>query len=174
MGLTVTTGAALRGGGLEPAEVAELIRRALAEDLADGLDVTTVATVAAEAEGIADFVARRDGVVAGLPVAVAVLETVGEGALRITPGAADGDRVAAGQVLLSVSARTRALLTAERTALNFLGHLSGIATVTRRWADAVAGTGARILDTRKTTPGLRALEKYAVRCGGGVNKRMGL
>ncbi len=111
--------------------------------------------------------------VAGLPVAQAVFGLV-PGGLATAVRAADGDRVASGEVLLTVSGPVGPILTAERTALNLLCHLSGIATLTRQWADAVAGTGARIRDTRKTTPGLRALEKYAVRCGGGVNHRMSL
>jgi nicotinate-nucleotide pyrophosphorylase (carboxylating) len=113
-------------------------------------------------------------VVAGLPVAALVVEAVGEGRLRVEYGTADGAPVTAGEVLATVRGPVRDLLTAERTALNLLGHLSGVATLTRAWVDAVAGTGARVRDTRKTLPGLRALEKYAVRCGGGVNHRMSL
>ena len=168
------TAARLTAGGLDPAAVAALIRTALDEDLGDGVDVTSLATVPFDAEGVADFVARADGVVAGLPVAAAVLEIVSDDSVVIETRVADGTSVAAGDVLMSARALVRALLTAERTALNVLCHLSGIATVTRRWVDAVEGTSARILDTRKTNPGLRALEKYAVRCGGGTNKRMGL
>jgi nicotinate-nucleotide pyrophosphorylase (carboxylating) len=139
-----------------------------------GVDVTSIATVPFDLEGVADFAARATGVVAGLPVALAVLEIATDDSVVMEQLVKDGDVVDAGDVLLSARALVRALLTAERTALNLLCHLSGIATVTRRWVDEVAGTGARILDTRKTTPGLRSLEKYAVRCGGGVNKRMGL
>jgi nicotinate-nucleotide pyrophosphorylase (carboxylating) len=123
--------------------------------------------------GTADLVARADGVVAGLPVAARVFARLAPGATLVA-GAADGDRVARGDVLLTVSGPVRALLAAERSALNIASRASGIATHTRAWADAVAGTGAVVLDTRKTTPGLRPLEKYAVRCGGGANKRMGL
>jgi len=112
--------------------------------------------------------------VAGLPVAAYVFETVGQGRLRVEFGTQDGARVTAGEVLATVRGPVRDVLTAERTALNLLGHLSGIATLTRTWVDAVAGTGAEIRDTRKTLPGLRALEKYAVRMGGGVNHRMSL
>jgi nicotinate-nucleotide pyrophosphorylase (carboxylating) len=119
-------------------------------------------------------VPREAGVVAGLPVVAAVFEVLAEGRLRTEFGAADGARVAPGEVLATTRGPVRDLLTAERTALNLLCHLSGIATLTRRWVDAVAGTGASIRDTRKTLPGLRALEKYAVRCGGGVNHRMSL
>jgi nicotinate-nucleotide pyrophosphorylase (carboxylating) len=133
--------------------------------------------VPAEQEATADVVARADGVVAGLPVAEAVLEVVSRdsgAAHRFAACVTDGARVARGEVLATASGRTRDLLTAERTMLNLLCHLSGVATLTRRWVDALAGTGAAVRDTRKTTPGLRALEKYAVRCGGGVNHRMAL
>jgi nicotinate-nucleotide pyrophosphorylase (carboxylating) len=150
------------------------VSRALAEDLADGGDVTTLATVPADASGVARLVCRQDGVVAGLPVAEAVFATVGQGRVAWEPHVADGARLAPGTVLATVRGPLRDLLTAERTALNFLGQLSGVASLTRRWVDAVEGTGARIRDTRKTVPGLRALQKYAVRCGGGVNHRMSL
>lgn len=174
MTLTATTAAELTAAGLDPDEIEALVRRALAEDLGTGVDVTSIATVPFDAEGIADFVARADGVVAGLPVVRAVLEVVTDDSVIIESKVVDGTPVVKGEVLLSATALVRALLTAERTALNVLCHLSGIATVTRRWVDEVAGTNARILDTRKTNPGLRSLEKYAVRCGGGTNKRMGL
>ena len=163
----------LLAGGLDPQRVTAVAAAALAEDLAGGIDETTAATVPPGATGQADLVARTAGVVAGLPVAQAVFGLV-EGDLATTAPAADGDSVASGEVLLTVSGPVGPILTAERTALNLLCHLSGIATLTRQWADAVAGTGARIRDTRKTTPGLRELEKYAVRCGGGVNHRMSL
>jgi nicotinate-nucleotide pyrophosphorylase (carboxylating) len=164
----------LAAAGLDPAAVAGLARAAVDEDLAGGVDVTSAATVPADQVAVGDFSARQDGVVAGLLVAEAVLEVVcGDAAQVVTP-VSDGARVRAGDVLLTVTAPTRSLLTAERTALNLLCHLSGVATLTARWADAIAGTGAAIRDTRKTTPGLRALEKYAVRCGGGVNHRMAL
>jgi nicotinate-nucleotide pyrophosphorylase (carboxylating) len=172
--LTPTTTAALTDAGLDPAEVERLVRLALAEDLGDGVDVTSLATIPFDLEGVADFVARRPGVIAGLPVVRAVLEIVSDDSVVITEHVRDGASVGAGDLLLSARALVRALLTAERTALNVLCHLSGVATVTRRWVDEVAGTRARILDTRKTNPGLRHLEKYAVRCGGGTNKRMGL
>jgi nicotinate-nucleotide pyrophosphorylase (carboxylating) len=164
----------LSAAGLDAAAVEALVRATLAEDLAGGVDVTSTATVPADQVSTGDFVARADGVVAGLPVAEAVLEVVTSGGARFSAHVADGDAVVRGDVLASVTAATRALLTGERTALNLLCHLSGVASLTRRWVDAVAGTGAAIRDTRKTTPGLRALEKYAVRCGGGVNHRMGL
>jgi len=159
---------------VNPPELERLIRTALAEDLGpDGLDVTTVATIPAERTDTADIVARADGVVAGLAVAAAVFELLDPRTVT-TIVATDGARVARGDVLATVAGPTRALLTGERTALNLLSRASGVATHTRRWADALAGTKARVLDTRKTTPGLRELEKYAVRAGGGGNKRMGL
>ncbi|HEY7323831.1 MAG TPA: carboxylating nicotinate-nucleotide diphosphorylase [Streptosporangiaceae bacterium] len=165
----------LRAAGLDPAALSALVAAALAEDLAGGADVTTAATVPGAARGRADVVARSAGVVAGLPVAETTFWLASAGnELACTPRAADGDQVAPGQAVLTVTGPISALLTAERTALNLLCHLSGVATLTRQWADAVAGTRARIRDTRKTTPGLRALEKYAVRCGGGVNHRMSL
>ena len=175
----------LAGTGLDEAWVTELVERTLAEDLTGGaalpadpadavaLDVTSAATVPADQLGTADLVARAPGVVAGLPLAARVVARLAPGA-TITAGAADGDLVARGDVLLTVTGPVRALLAAERSALNIASRASGIATATRAWVDAVAGTGAVVLDTRKTTPGLRPLEKYAVRCGGGSNKRMGL
>ena len=174
MTLRPETQAALSAAGLDPVDVERLVEHAVAEDLGDGVDVTSVATIPFDLEGVADFVARAAGVVAGLPVVVAVLEVVTDDSVLFEHHHSDGDAVVAGDVLLSARALVRSLLTAERTALNVLCHLSGIASVTQRWVDEVAGTRARILDTRKTTPGLRSLEKYAVRCGGGTNKRMGL
>lgn len=167
------TVALLAAAGLDPAAVLDVVRRALEEDLDGGVDVTSTATVPVEAVATADLVVRGAGVVAGLPVALAVFETV-HPEVTVQQVVPDGAVVAPGDVLLSATGPTRALLTAERTALNLLGRLSGVATLTRRWVDAVEGTGARIRDTRKTTPTLRALEKYAVRCGGGVNHRMSL
>ena len=174
-----STAQALRNGGLDPVAVERTVRVALEEDLGpDLLDVTTVATVPDDQVDIADLVARADGVVAGLAVAAAVFEAVaeaGSGALpQIAPNVSDGERVRRGDILATVTGPTRTLLTAERTALNLICRMSGVATHTRAWADALAGTKATVLDTRKTTPGLRALEKYAVRVGGGTNKRMGL
>ncbi|MDT4893349.1 MAG: hypothetical protein QOE97_2384 [Pseudonocardiales bacterium] len=160
--------------GLSAQVVDDVIARALDEDLGAAGDVTTAATIPATALAAADLVPRRSGVVAGLPIAARVFEIVGQGRLRIEPGASDGARVVPGEVLATVRGPVRDILTAERTALNLLGHLSGIATLTRAWVDAIDGTGARIRDTRKTMPGLRALEKYAVRMGGGVNHRMSL
>ncbi|MBX6371827.1 MAG: carboxylating nicotinate-nucleotide diphosphorylase [Acidothermus sp.] len=164
----------IRAAGLQPDYVVETVRMALDEDLGGGVDVTSFAVVAAEERAVADVVTRAAGVVAGLPVAAATFVEATEGDAVVEFVATDGARVAAGARLLTVHGPARGLLTAERTALNFLGHLSGIATATARWVDAVAGTGAEIRDTRKTTPGLRALEKYAVRCGGGRNHRMSL
>jgi nicotinate-nucleotide pyrophosphorylase (carboxylating) len=152
--------------------VDEVIRAALAEDLADGPDVTSVATIPAGHRSRLDLVARQAGVVAGLDVARRVFEIVGP--IDVAVSAADGDRVVAGQVLLTATGPTRDLLTAERTALNLLTHLSGIATATAAWVDLLGPDGPKVRDTRKTLPGLRALQKYAVRCGGGVNHRMSL
>jgi nicotinate-nucleotide pyrophosphorylase (carboxylating) len=163
----------LVSAGLDPDGIADLARRALAEDLDGGVDVTSIATVPAEQRSVLDLVARRPGVAAGVPVAAAVFYVIAPG-LDVRMVAADGSRVAIGDVLLSVTGPTRALLQAERPSLNLLGHLSGIATLTRTWVDAVAGSSAQIRDTRKTTPGMRRLEKYAVRCGGGTNHRMSL
>jgi nicotinate-nucleotide pyrophosphorylase (carboxylating) len=173
--LSTDLSARLRSAGLDPAAVEALIGAALAEDLAGGVDVTSQATVPAEQVATADYVVRAQGVVAGLPVAEAVMAVVGGGRVRVLPSAVhDGDRVGRGDVLLTATGPTRDLLTGERTSLNLLCHLSGIATATRSWVDVLEGTGAAVRDTRKTTPGLRALEKYAVRCGGGVNHRMSL
>jgi nicotinate-nucleotide pyrophosphorylase (carboxylating) len=148
------------------------IKRALAEDLQGGEDITSVATVSGAEKVVADFVARKAGVIAGIEMAKAVLVEVGLTDISVL--VQDGARVEVGAVLLTVRGDTRAILLAERTALNFLGHLSGIATLTRRWVDEVAGTQCAIRDTRKTTPGMRQLEKYAVRMGGGTNHRMSL
>ncbi len=165
---------AIVAAGLDPTDVARVIRTALAEDLGpEGLDLTSVATVPVDQFDTGDLVARADGVLAGIAVAGAVFELVDERATA-TPVVADGARVRRGDVLATITGPTRALLTAERTALNLLCRMSGVATHTRAWADELAGTKTRVLDTRKTTPGLRALEKYAVRAGGGGNKRMGL
>jgi nicotinate-nucleotide pyrophosphorylase (carboxylating) len=174
MKVSAATADRLRQAGLSLDGVRAVVERALEEDLAGGVDVTSVATVPAEQCSTADLVARAAGVVAGLPVAAVAFELVGAGDVEVQQLVADGEAVAPGDVLMSVTGPTRALLTAERTALNLLGHLSGVATVTRRWVEAVAGSGAAVRDTRKTTPGLRELEKYAVRCGGGVNHRMSL
>ncbi|MEO3813379.1 L-aspartate oxidase [Sphaerisporangium sp. B11E5] len=167
------TEAELADAGLDPAAVVALIDAALAEDSPEG-DVTTLATIPAGQTATGDVVARKDGVVAGLPVAEAAFARLSDGRLTVERRAKDGDRVAAGDVLMTVTGPVRDLLTAERTVLNLLTHLSGIATETGRWVRAVEGTGARVRDSRKTLPGLRALAKYAVRCGGGANHRMSL
>ena len=162
--------AELEAAGLDPQRVLAAVVDAVAEDL-PGEDVTSAATLDPSQQAWADLVARGDGVVAGLAVAEVVFRHVVGPQVELKRQAADGDRVTRDDVLLSVRGPVPALLTAERTALNFLCHLSGVATATSRWVDALAGTGARVRDTRKTTPGFRALEKYAVRCGGGVNHR---
>jgi len=149
-----------------------LIDLALAEDVGKG-DVTTVATVPEGKEGRAVIIAKAYGIVCGLPIAAEAFRNV-DAAIRLTHLASDGEPVAPGDVVAALSGPLRGILTAERTALNFLTHLSGIATLTARFVDVVAPYRAVILDTRKTTPGWRALEKYAVRCGGGRNHRMGL
>ncbi|WP_280490807.1 carboxylating nicotinate-nucleotide diphosphorylase [Nocardia farcinica] len=160
---------------LDRDEVLALIRTALDEDLRYGPDVTTVATVPADAVVKASVVSRQPGTVAGIDVGLLVLdEVLGAGEYEITGRVADGTRVEPGQAVLGVVAPTRGLLTAERTLLNLICHLSGIATATAAWVDAVEGTDCKIRDSRKTLPGLRALQKYAVRVGGGVNHRMGL
>ncbi|MGW2491541.1 carboxylating nicotinate-nucleotide diphosphorylase [Streptomyces sp. NPDC001606] len=164
----------LAAAGLDPVEVEDIANVAIQEDLDGGVDVTTVATIPEEATATGDFTAREAGVAAGLRVAEAVLSVVCTDEFEVERHVEDGDRVEAGQKLLSVTTRTRDLLTAERSALNILCRLSGIATTTRAWADALEGTKTKVRDTRKTTPGLRSLEKFAVRCGGGVNHRMSL
>lgn len=153
----------------------DAIRRALDEDLRYGPDVTTQATVPAGALATASMVPREPGVIAGVDVALLVLdEVLGAGNYQVLDRVEDGARLRPGESALTVRAETRGLLTAERTALNLICHLSGIATTTAAWVDAVHGTKAKIRDTRKTLPGLRALQKYAVRVGGGVNHRLGL
>ena len=164
---------ALQQAGLDAAYVQDLVARAVAEDLDGGVDVTSVATVPADLRGVAAFVPRQAGTVAGTAVAMAVLDHVVVGVEHRIVGR-DGVPAVVGQAVLEAYGSVQQLLTAERTALNLLCHLSGVATLTRRWVDAVEGTGARIRDTRKTTPGLRLLEKHAVRAGGGTNHRMSL
>jgi nicotinate-nucleotide pyrophosphorylase (carboxylating) len=164
----------LRQQGLDIEAIDDLVRATLAEDLGAGVDVTSVATVPADQRSTLDLTARAAGVLAGVPVAGRVFEVESSGESRVTLVRTDGDHVEPGDVVLSVTGSTRSLLVCERTALNLLCHLSGVATATSAWVRALEGTRARVRDTRKTTPGLRALEKYAVRCGGGVNHRMGL
>lgn len=155
--------------------VEDLVRATIEEDLAGGVDVTTTATVDEAQVSVAELVARADGVVAGLEIAELVIRLVaGSEEVEVEHSVTDGSAVKKGDVLLTVRGRTRKLLTAERTMLNLVCHLSGVASLTRRWVDEVEGTGAVIRDTRKTMPLLRSLEKYAVRCGGGKNHRMGL
>ncbi len=153
--------------------ILDSIHRALAEDLGNRGDVTSASTLPPEAVRAARIIAKQDGVVAGLDVAAAVFHEV-DAAIRFTPRVDEGARVRRGDLLAEVQGNARALLAAERTALNFLGRMSGIASLTRRFVDAVAGTGAVILDTRKTAPGLRHVDKLAVRRGGGQNHRLGL
>ncbi len=164
--------------GFPEIEARRVVEGALDEDLDSGTDVTTVATIPAGQVSVAHVVARADGVLAGLPVVRLVLDAVHArlhtGAVAVEEHVADGERVLRGDRLATLRGSTRTTLIAERTALNVLCRASGVATHTRRWADRLEGTGAMVLDTRKTTPGMRALEKYAVRCGGGTNKRMGL
>ena len=160
----------LEDAGLDPLRVYDDVVAALEEDL-PGEDVTSAATIDPAEVSTADLVARADGVLAGLPVAELVLRVAVPAIDLLQRRAADGAAVTRGDVLLTVTGPTAQLLTAERTALNYLCHLSGVATATSRWVSALAGTGAQVRDTRKTTPGFRALEKYAVRCGGGVNHR---
>jgi nicotinate-nucleotide pyrophosphorylase (carboxylating) len=160
---------------LEYDDVHRVIATALEEDLRYGPDATTAACVPPGAVARATVSPRTPGTLAGVPVFLGVLDAVlGVGGYEITARCQDGDQLAAGDIVLALRAPLAGLLTAERTALNLLCHLSGVATATAAWVDAVSGTGASIRDSRKTLPGLRALQKYAVRCGGGVNHRMGL
>ena len=170
--LTPKTRAALTSFGLDPAMVVEIIRRAINEDLDGGQDVTTVATVDVNQKSVAQFSARKAGVIAGVVIAQATLETLGISDVSVF--VEDGESVKADTLLLSARGNTRELLLAERTALNFLGHLSGIATLTQQWVSEVAEYKTGIRDTRKTTPGMRHLEKFAVRMGGGINHRLSL
>ena len=172
--LSAETNERLFAAGLDPVAIVDLIETALAEDLGEGIDVTAAATIPEGQRCAVTFGAREAGVVAGLPVAAAVVDMVCGPDGSFDYLADDGDRVTLGTAVARVQAPTRAMLTAERTALNLLCHLSGVATLTRRWADQLDGTAAKVRDTRKTLPGLRALQKYAVRCGGGTNHRMGL
>ncbi len=158
--------------GLSPNHIFQQVKDAIAEDLAGGEDITSVATILESAVVNAEFISRSDGVVSGLHVAAAVLEYCGINHYEVLVD--EGAKVSAGKVLITAQGNTRKLLLAERSALNFLSHLSGISTLTDQWVAAVSGTKCQIRDTRKTTPGLRHLEKFAVRMGGGVNHRLGL
>ncbi|KZB85651.1 carboxylating nicotinate-nucleotide diphosphorylase [Amycolatopsis regifaucium] len=165
---------ALADHGLDVPDVHRVVTTALTEDLRYGPDATTNATVPESATTLAELTPRTAGVVAGIPVALAVFDLVLGSGLEVMAARDDGDRLTAGEQALVVRGPVRGLLTAERTALNLLCHLSGIATATAAWVSEVDGTGCRIRDSRKTLPGLRLLEKYAVRAGGGVNHRLGL
>ena len=158
--------------GLSPNHIFQQVKDAIAEDLAGGQDITSVATISESAVANAEFITRSAGVVSGLHVAAAVLEYCGINHYEVLVD--EGAKVSAGKVLSTAQGNTRKLLLAERSALNFLSHLSGISTLTNQWVVAVSGTKCQIRDTRKTTPGLRHLEKFAVRMGGGVNHRLGL
>ena len=165
----------ITAAGLDVDAVRRLISVALDEDLHHGPDVTTNSTVPAQQRSAGVFASRQTGCISGLAIAGAVFDMVcGAEHVKFKQLVTDGTRVQPGTRVASVEGPTRGLLTAERTALNLLGHLSGVATATSQWADVIASTNAQVRDTRKTTPGMRALEKYAVRCGGGVNHRMSL
>ncbi|WP_037363342.1 carboxylating nicotinate-nucleotide diphosphorylase [Amycolatopsis orientalis] len=165
---------ALMVDGLDVADVRRVVTTALEEDLRYGPDATTAATVPADARAVAELTPRVAGVVAGIPVALAVFDEVLGDDYEVVSIREDGSRAVAGEPVLVLRGPVRGLLTAERTALNLLCLLSGVATATAAWVSAIEGTGAAVRDSRKTTPGLRLLQKYAVRCGGGVNHRMGL
>lgn len=172
--LPATLVAEIRAAGLDPKAVYDHVVVAFEEDLPGGVDDVTSDAMPDMGQAVADFAAREPGVVAGLAIAeLAFVYALGD-TVEITDRIPDGTHVVPGDVVLTVSGPVRGVLTAERTALNFASHLSGIATATSRWVDALAGTRARVLDTRKTLPGWRALQKYAVRCGGGVNHRFSL
>jgi nicotinate-nucleotide pyrophosphorylase (carboxylating) len=164
----------LERSGLNAAEIKRAVGAALDEDLRWGPDVTTEATIALDQGAEAEVVARQSGIVCGLAVALTILDEVSFPSAGVTLVHEDGDTITAGGAVLHLSGPLRPLLLAERSLLNFLTHLSGIATATHRWVGTIDGTGCQVRDTRKTTPGLRDLEKYAVRCGGGTNHRMGL
>lgn len=158
---------------MQRSDYVEIVGRALSEDLGEPGDITSDACIPETAESDAVFVARADGVIAGLEVAAYVFEAL-DPSLSFVPMVADGDEVAPADRIARISGRTRSILSGERTALNLLGRMSGVATATAVMVEAVAGTGVRISDTRKTMPGLRAIDKYAVRVGGGMNHRFGL
>ena len=162
----------LSSSNLDSEKLESLIRIAIAEDLDGAVDVTSVATIPEEQSAVAEFWSRKPGVIAGIPIVCAVLEICGITDYEIKKS--DGEVVSSNSLLLVARGQTRSLLLAERTALNFIGRLSGIATLTKSWVDEVADTKVAIRDTRKTTPGLRELEKYAVRMGGGENHRFSL
>ena len=164
----------LRSNGLEPELVQALVDLAISEDLMGGTDVTSLATIPEIQISELDLVTRSSGVIAGINIAALVFLSVASKKIDIEFCVEDGKKVEANTCLLTAKGSTIELLTAERTALNFLGHLSGIATTTNKWVNEISGTNAKVRDTRKTTPGLRLLEKYAVKAGGGTNHRMSL
>jgi nicotinate-nucleotide pyrophosphorylase (carboxylating) len=164
----------LRSNGLEPELVQALVDLAISEDLMGGTDVTSLATIPEIQISELDLVTRSPGVIAGINIAALVFLSVANKKIEIELCVEDGKKVEAKTCLLTAKGSTIDLLTAERTALNFLGHLSGIATTTNKWINEISGTNAKVRDTRKTTPGLRLLEKYAVKTGGGTNHRMSL
>jgi nicotinate-nucleotide pyrophosphorylase (carboxylating) len=164
----------LRRVGLDMDEVTSLITLAITEDLDGGVDVTSVSTVPADQQSTMELTARKPGIVSGAIVAAAVFDLVSRHEAQVDVVVPDGVAVNAGDVIVRATGSTLSLLTAERTALNFLCHLSGIATATQEWVREIEGTGAKVRDTRKTTPGMRKMEKYAVTCGGGENHRMSL
>ncbi|GDX17060.1 nicotinate-nucleotide diphosphorylase [Actinomycetes bacterium] len=164
----------LRSNGLEPELVQALVDLAISEDLMGGTDVTSLATIPEIQISELDLVTRSPGVIAGINIAALVFLSVASKKIEIELCVEDGKKVEANTCLLTAKGSTIELLTAERTALNFLGHLSGIATTTNKWVNEISGTNAKVRDTRKTTPGLRLLEKYAVKAGGGTNHRMSL
>lgn len=172
--LAPDSSSALASAGLPPLDVESLVLRAIEEDIGDGVDITTMATVPPEQRGRLDFVARSSGVIAGQMIAAAVFDVVCGDDRTLEFHVEDGTRVVAGTTIMSATSLTHNLLRAERPALNLLSHLSGVATATAMWAHELLGTNAVVRDTRKTTPGMRAVEKYAVRMGGGANHRMSL
>jgi len=158
--------------GLSPNHIFQQVKEAISEDLAGGEDITSVATITDSQVSTADFICRADGIVSGLHVAAAVLEYCGINHYEVLVD--EGAKVSAGKILITVQANTRKLLLAERIAINFLSHLSGISTSTSKWVSELSGTKCKVRDTRKTTPGLRQLEKFAVRMGAGLNHRISL
>jgi len=162
----------LKNLGLSPNHIFQQVKDAISEDLAGGQDLTSVATITQSQVSTADFTTRTSGVVSGLHVVAAVLEYCGVNHYEVLVD--EGAKVSAGKVLITAQGNTQKILLAERTALNFLSHLSGISTLTNQWVSEISGTKCQIRDTRKTTPGLRMLEKFAVRMGGGVNHRLSL
>lgn len=160
--------------GIDGDRLIQLAKATLIEDLGGGVDATSVATIPSDQISVANFVSRAVGVVAGVVVAKVVIAIACDGKVEFSQGVREGARIQGGSLILVARGNSQGLLLAERSALNFIGRLSGIATLTSHWVAAVEGTGARVRDTRKTTPGLRDLEKFAVRMGGGTNHRLSL